>query len=324
MNLYPLKFSPIVKDKIWGGTKLKTLLNKDLGQLPNGGESWELSAVKGDVSVVLNGKLAGQSLVDVINAYGADLMGRHVYAQFGADFPLLIKFIDANDNLSVQVHPDDELAARRHGSFGKTEMWYVMDADEGASLISGFSEKISATDYERRLALGHFVDALAAHKVRQGDVFFMPAGRIHAIGKGVMVAEIQQTSDITYRVYDYDRRDAVGRSRQLHVDEALAAINFDDLDSGKIEYRAVENQPVPVVSCKYFDTSVIVVCGSTTLDFSQTDSFEILMCVEGKATISAGDFSTEMSLGETLLVPACTDSVKVDADSAKMLNVFIP
>lgn len=321
MNAYPLKFVPIIKDKIWGGHKLNTILGKDLGTLPNGGESWELSAVSGNISTIANGPLAGTTLTQAISAYGADLLGHKVMERYGADFPLLIKFIDANDNLSVQVHPDDAMAKARHNSFGKTEMWYVLAADEGAKLISGFSKPCTADDYMPLLNSGQFLSVLGAHTVKRGDVFFMPARRIHAIGKGVMVAEIQQTSDITYRVYDYERRDANGNSRELHVEEAKEAINFADMESGKMEYTPVSNERVPVVECPYFSTGVVAVEGEAKRDYSGIDSFVILMCVKGGATVDG----VELRCGETALVPACCNAVTISTtESTELLEVFIP
>jgi mannose-6-phosphate isomerase len=201
-SLYPLKFTPVFKDKIWGGDKLKTILNKDFSDLPNCGESWEISAVQDDISVVSNGFLKGNNLEELIEVYMGDLVGEKVWEKFGCECPLLIKFIDANDNLSIQVHPNDELSAERHDAYGKTEMWYVVQADPGARLISGFSGKINKAEYLKYLGNGHLEDILNYEEVSAGDVFFIPAGRVHAIGKGIVVAEIQQTSDVTYRIFD--------------------------------------------------------------------------------------------------------------------------
>jgi len=320
MKQQPIKFVPIIKDKIWGGQRLNTLLGKDLGDLPNGGESWELSAVKGNVSIIANGELKGMPLNKAIETYGAELVGSKVYVQHGNDFPLLIKFIDAADNLSVQVHPDDKMAKERHNSFGKTEMWYVLDSDEGAQLISGFARKSNKEEYQPLLDEGKFVDILGAHTVRRGDVFFMPAGRIHAIGKGVMVAEIQQTSDITYRVFDYNRRDAQGNSRELHVEEAKEALNFNDTDSGKQEYTLIPNQRAEVVSCPFFKTGIIAVNGTCSRDYSNIDSFVILMCVKGNVVADG----IHINYGETALVPACSNGLTITADSdSELLEVYL-
>jgi len=325
MTLYPLKFTPIVKEKIWGGQKLKTVLNKDLGQLNNGGESWELSSVPGNVSVVENGSLKGTTLTQLMDTYKGALMGEKVYNRFGSMFPLLIKFIDANDDLSVQVHPGDEMAKKRHDSFGKTEMWYVMAADKGSKLISGFSKNIKKEEYKPLLEKGKFLDVLAQHEVKAGDVFFMPAGRIHAIGSGVLVAEIQQTSDVTYRVYDYDRRDDAGNTRELHVDEALDAINFDDKDSGKIKYEIIQQNAVNLVNCSYFCTNMISIDGAPIERASVADSFRIYMCVEGQCEITTAEGSAKISMGETVLVPASSAKITVKGSTpSRLLEVYVP
>lgn len=315
-----IKFSPIIKDKIWGGHKLQTLLGKEIGNLPNGGESWELSAIDGNVSEISSGELKGMKLDQAIQQYKGELVGNKVYNKFGNNFPLLIKFIDANDNLSIQVHPNDEMAQKRHNSFGKTEMWYVLHAEPGAKLISGFAKHTNADEYEQLVASGEFVNVLGAHEVKRGDIFFMPAGRVHAIGKGVMVAEIQQTSDITYRVYDYNRRDAQGNTRQLHVAEAKEAINFADLDSGQKTYTLKKNDRTDVVDCQYFHTGVVSVCGTAQRNYSAIDSFVILMCVKGNAMVDG----TELRLGQTAMIPATVESVSITAtEDTELLEVWV-
>ena len=225
-TLYPLKFKTIYKDKIWGGHKINTYLHKNFGDLPNCGETWEISGVKSDVSVVEGGELAGQSLADLLEQYKDQLVGKKVYDHFGNIFPLLVKFIDANEDLSIQVHPDDKLGKERHNSFGKTEMWYVIEADPGSTLIAGFNKELTQQEYLDTFNSGHLTDVLNKEDVKAGDVFFLPAGRVHTIGKGLLIAEIQQTSDITYRIYDFDRVDDKGNKRELHVEEALAAIDY--------------------------------------------------------------------------------------------------
>jgi len=230
--LYPLKFKTIFKDKIWGGQKIKTYLHKDFSPLPNCGETWEISGVKSDVSVVNGGALDGETLADLLEQFKGELVGEKVYAHFGNIFPLLVKFIDANDDLSIQVHPNDELAKKRHNSFGKTEMWYVIESDPGSTLISGFNKEMTQQEYLDKLNSGHIMDILNRENANAGDVFFLPAGRVHTIGKGLLVAEIQQTSDITYRIYDFDRVDANGHKRELHTQEALAAYAKAERASG--------------------------------------------------------------------------------------------
>lgn len=320
MKQQPIKFVPIIKDKIWGGHRLSKLLGKDIGSLPNGGESWELSAVEGNISVIANGELKGIPLDKAIETYGAELVGQKVYAQHGNDFPLLVKFIDAADNLSIQVHPDDKMAKERHNSFGKTEMWYILDADEDSQIITGFSRQSSKEEYQPLLNEGKFIDILGAHNVQRGDVFFIPSGRIHAINKGVMVAEIQQTSDITYRVFDYNRRDAQGNTRELHVNEAKEALNFSDTDSGKVSYSLKTNDRTDVVKCPFFNTGIVAVDGSCPRDYSDIDSFVILMCVKG--AVIADD--VEIKCGETALVPACSKGVTMtSAEHSEVLEVYI-
>ena len=240
-TLYPIKFNPILKDKIWGGQKLNTILNKE-SELPNIGESWELSDVEGDTSIVSNGSLKGQSLKDLLETYKADLLGEKNYKVFGNKFPLLIKFIDAKEDLSIQLHPNDELAAKRHNSFGKTEMWYVFQADEDSNLIVGFNQDMTPEKYLKHLEDKTLTEIMNFDKVKTGDTYFIEVGRIHAIGAGVMVAEIQQTSDITYRVYDWDRVDDEGNERDLHNDLAIDAFDFNMPDNFRVNYSKEENK----------------------------------------------------------------------------------
>ena len=255
-TLYPLKFDPILKDKIWGGQKLKTLLNK-ASDLPNIGESWELSDVEGDTSVVRNGALKGNSLKELLEHYQANLIGNKNYKVFGNKFPLLIKFIDAKEDLSIQLHPNDELAAKRHNSFGKTEMWYVMQADKDANLIVGFNQKMNAETYLEHLEAKTLTQILNFDKVKEGDTYFIEVGRVHAIGAGVMLAEIQQTSDITYRVYDWDRVDDQGNARELHNDLAIDAFNFDMEDNFRVDYSKKDNRSNNMVNMSLFYNKLI-------------------------------------------------------------------
>ena len=269
--LYPLKFKPILKEKIWGGTKLKTVLGKK-SDLPNIGESWELSDVAGDVSVVSNGILKNQSLKSLLETYKGDLIGAKNHALFGGVFPLLIKFIDANEALSVQLHPNDRLAAERHNSFGKTEMWYIMQADADANLIVGFNQKMTSTKYVKHLNANTLPDILNYDKVVVGDTYFIEAGRLHAIGAGVLLAEIQQTSDVTYRVYDWDRIDDDGNVRELHNDLAVEAFDFQMPDNFRIDYQKEENKSNEMVSCPFFTTNFLQVKGEL-IKHNTKDSF---------------------------------------------------
>lgn len=309
--LYPFTFKPILKSILWGGADICPF--KGITPLREGiGESWEVSHVEGDVSVVENGALAGQSLDDLIRTYGEQLMGKKVVARFGNTFPLLIKFIDANDNLSIQVHPDDALALERHNSFGKTEMWYVVKASEGAALYSGFSQQIDADEYVKRVEDNTIMDVLQRYEVKQGDVFFLPAGRVHAIGAGCFVAEIQQTSNITYRIYDYDRRDANGNGRELHTGLAKDAIDYTLYPDYRTDYARKENEAVELVNCPYFTTNLLEYDKPFTRDLSAVDSFVIYICMEGNATIKDNNgYEVSVHQGQSVLIPANTTALEI-------------
>lgn len=322
-NLYPFKFSPQYLDKIWGGQKIKTYLGKDFGKLPNCGESWEISGVQDHVSVVSNGFLAGNNLEELIEVYMGELVGDRIYEKFGVEFPLLIKFIDANDDLSIQVHPNDELAKKRHQAFGKTEMWYVLQADPGAQLNLGFKEELTKEQYLENFESGRLMDILNFENIKEGDVLFMPAGRVHAIGKGAMVAEIQQTSDVTYRIYDFDRKDADGNGRELHTELALDAIDFTVPDSYKTSYEPNKDKPVELVKCDYFTTSLLQLSKKTERDFPKLDSFIIYICLDGVVEIEYADGTETMTKGETVLVPAVLENFFLNPKTSevKLLEV---
>ena len=320
MKLYPLKFKPILKSTIWGGdeiTKLKKLPVQD-----GVGESWEISDVTNDVSVVENGELVGKNLTDLIHLYGAELLGKDNLEKYKGKFPLLIKFIDAKDDLSIQVHPDDELAEKRHNSFGKTEMWYVMSAADDANLYSGFSQKITPEEYVERVENNTFTDVLQLHEIKAGDVFYLPAGRVHAIRKNTVIAEIQQTSNITYRIYDYNRKDAQGNSRELHTELAKDAIDYNLYDY-KTAYKEEKDTPVKLVDSPYFHTNLLSLTQTMSRDFSQIDSFVIYICLSGTATIMDENNATIIiRQGETILLPATTQSVSIQCEKdVKMLEV---
>jgi mannose-6-phosphate isomerase len=319
--LYPLKFRPILKDKIWGGQKLKTLLHKDSNH-NNVGESWEISDVEGDTSIVSNGSLKGQSLKQLLITYKHDLIGLQNYRIFEDKFPLLIKFIDAKEDLSIQLHPNDELAKARHNSFGKTEMWYVMQADTDSNLIVGFNQKVTPKLYLKHLKDKTLPKILNFDKVKEGDTYFIEVGRIHAIGAGVMLAEIQQTSDVTYRVYDWDRVDADGNERELHNDLAIDAIDFDMKDNFRVAYDKQKNQSNNMVSCPYFTTNFLHLT-QTIQKENNHDSFVIYMCVEGAATIITEGFSEVIKKGETLLLPAALEHFQIAANNVKLLEVYV-
>ena len=324
-SLYPLKFRTIFKDKIWGGQKIKQVLNKDFSPLPNCGETWELSGVPGNISVVNNGPLAGKSLTELIATYQADLLGKQVFEKYGEQFPLLVKFIDANDDLSIQVHPDDELAKKRHNSFGKTEMWYILQADEGASLITGFNQPVDREKYVQQFETGKLTEILNREPVAAEDLFFIPAGRVHTIGKGILLAEIQQTSDVTYRIYDFDRVDDKGQKRELHVEEALDAIDYNFYDEYKTSYERKVNTPVEMVSCPYFTTSRLHFSESTSRNYSDIDSFIIYVCYEGSVEIGRKEWGVELKAGEVALLPASIKEVALQTETGfKLLESYVP
>ncbi|MFT4221861.1 type I phosphomannose isomerase catalytic subunit [Dysgonomonas sp.] len=319
MKLYPLKFKSILKSIIWGGDEICKF--KKIKPVEDGvGESWEISGVEGNISVVANGELENKSLDELISLYKEQLVGKKNYESFGAKFPLLIKFIDARDNLSIQVHPDDELAKKRHDSFGKTEMWYVINAAPGAFLYSGFEKPVTPDSYVKSIEDNTFVDYLAKHDVKKGDVFFLPAGRVHAIGAGTFIAEIQQTSNITYRIYDYNRKDANGNGRELHTELAKDAIDYGVYDNYRTSYVRKENQPVQLESCKYFTTNLLDATKDITRDYSDIDSFIIYICMGGACSIR-DDKGNDLYIkqGETILIPADTENVIISPDANVLL-----
>ncbi len=324
MNLYPLKFEPILKPVIWGGSEICKF--KQIAPPRDGiGESWEISGVKDHVSVISNGYLAGTSLQELLIKTGSRLVGKKVYEKYGNTFPLLIKFIDARENLSIQVHPDDELAKKRHNSFGKTEMWYVINATHDAFIYSGFAKKITPEEYVERIKNDTFIETLKKHHVKPGDVFFIPAGRVHAIGAGCFVAEIQQTSDITYRIYDYNRKDADGNPRELHTELAKDAIDYTVHDSYKTEYVPCLNQPVQLVTCPYFTTNLLEMNKPLRRVYHQLDSFVIYICIEGESTIKDDKGNTLLlHQGESLLIPADTNVVElIPSTYTKILETYV-
>lgn len=324
-GLYPLKFEPIYLEKIWGGNRLKTLFNKNYN-LKNCGESWEISGVEGNVSVVSNGFLKGNNLSELIEIYMGDLVGDKVYDKFGPEFPLLIKFIDAQDDLSIQVHPNDQLSKVRHNAFGKTEMWYVVDAAKGALINSGFNQPVDKEKYMNYLNSGRLVELLKYDKARVGDVFFIPAGRIHAIGKGSMVAEIQQTSDVTYRIFDYNRKDDKGNERELHTELALDAIDFSFLEDYKTQYKPEINKSAGIVSCEYFTTNILEFDKPVEKDYSLNDSFVIYINLEGDFEVMTEEGNEKVAKGETILIPASLETIRLNPaeGKVKLLEVYIP
>ena len=316
------KFEPLLKQTIWGGNKIVAFKHIQ-SDMENVGESWEVSGVPGDESVVANGECKGKTLNEVLAEMKQKLVGEENYKRFGDRFPLLIKFIDARQDLSIQVHPDDETAHRQGKAMGKTEMWYVMDSDEDASLKVGLKKKITPEEYARMVEDDTICDALGNYKVKSGDCFFIPAGRIHAICSGSFIAEIQQTSDVTYRIFDYKRKDKNGNYRELHTKEAAEAIDYTVLDDYRTEYTPVKNEATQLVSCPLFTTAVYDLTEPMTLDYSELDSFVILIALKGEGSIltSSGN-SYSFREGESILLPATTEMVKVEGN-IKFLETFV-
>lgn len=322
---YPLKFKPILKEKIWGGQKLKTELNKDIAPLNNCGESWEISGVQGNISEVSQGPLIGTKLPDLIETYKGELVGNKVYRQEGNEFPLLVKFIDANQDLSIQVHPNDQLAKQRHQSLGKTEMWYIFQADQEARLIAGFSQPLDRHKYLEYFNRGSLMEVLNQEPVTSDDVFFVPAGRVHTIGKGILLAEIQQTSDVTYRIYDFDRVDKNGNFRELHTEQALDALDFKHYPEYKTSYDRSPNRAVSIVKCPYFEVNRLFFDRDTTRSYLHLDSFVIYVCVEGKLRLCWNGQHITMVKGEAVLAPASIKNVKlIPRPSYKVLESYVP
>ncbi|MBN1199102.1 MAG: class I mannose-6-phosphate isomerase [Bacteroidales bacterium] len=320
--LYPLKFTPLFKEKVWGGQKIQTELGLDFSPLPNCGEAWVLSGVHGSQTVVANGFLEGNELNDLVEIYMDDLVGEKVFENHPDRFPILVKFIDSNDWLSIQVHPDDALASKRKIGNGKTEMWYILGADKGSELISGFSRTVNQKVYLDHLEHKRLKEILNVESVEQGDVFFMPAGRVHALGPGVLLAEIQQTSDITYRIYDWDRLDSEGKPRELHTEEALEAIDFTVPDTYRTPYARLKNQTVNLVDCPAFTTNLLEFDQGIEKDLSHFDSFIIYLCAEGECSLHYLQGMETLRRGEVVLVPAMMDHLfLVPKPHAKLLEI---
>lgn len=319
---YPIKFIPILKSKIWGGNKLKEILHKDSNQ-KDLGESWEISGVEQDISIVENGALKGKSLNELLAEYKGNFLGDKIYKNFGAEFPLLIKYIDAGTALSVQLHPNDQLAKERHNSFGKTEMWFIMQADENAEINVGFKKTVTKEEYMEHLEKGKITDLLNFEKVKKGDSYFINTGKVHAIGAGVLLAEIQQTSDITYRIYDWNRKDEEGKSRELHTAQALDAIDFQKKDDYTLKYSYAINGSSNIARCNYFTTNFLPVKGKIQMDYNKMDSFVIFMCVEGKATLETNGHQENIEQGQTVLIPANIDNVSISSEGVELLEVYI-
>ncbi|EDP71262.1 mannose-6-phosphate isomerase [Flavobacteriales bacterium ALC-1] len=321
MEAYPIKFNPILKEKIWGGEKLSKILNKKSNSKQIG-ESWEISGVDDNISVVSNGFYKGKTLNDLITTYKSKFLGQENIVTYGDNFPLLIKFLDAKTNLSVQVHPDDEMASAKHNSFGKTEMWYIMDSDKDAEIVLGLKDNNTDKNVLSTINASNVDAIFNTEKVKQGDSYFIPAGKIHAIGAGILAAEIQQTSDITYRVYDWDRTDDNGQQRELHTDLAQKATKTFS-SNGKSDYHLEQDKTSNLVDCNFFTTNIFEVKGLQKRDYKNLDSFIIYMCVQGRAEITVNKHTEFISVGETVLVPADSKDVIFNSQGSKMLEVYI-
>lgn len=318
----PLKFNALLKSTLWGGDKIIPFKNLDIQQ-ENVGESWEISGVKDNETIVADGPYAGKKLNELVEELKGKLVGEDNYQRFGNEFPLLIKFIDARQDLSIQVHPTDEIAKMQGKERGKTEMWYLMASDKDATLLCGLKKKITPEEYAQMVENDTIVDAIDRYEVKEGDCFFLPAGRIHAIGTGCFLAEIQQTSDVTYRIYDFKRKDKDGNYRQLHTKEAAECINYNVESNYRTDYTPVKNQGVSLVQCPYFNTAVYDLDEPMTIDYSELDSFVILIGVKGNATITDNEGNTfTLQAGESVLVPATTETLKVDGN-IKFLETYV-
>ena len=325
--LYPIKFKPRVKERIWGGTAILERKGKAVSRLAKDklyGESWDLSSVKGDISVVANGMLKGNNLEEIIEVYMGELVGEQIFEQYGLEFPLLIKYLDCNDKLSVQVHPDDALALERHNSFGKTEAWYVVDCKPGASIYLGFKDlNLTREEYIAAVAESRLEELLNKVEVKPGDVFFIPAGTVHALGAGLEVVEVQQTSDVTYRIYDWDRVDAEGKSRELHTSLAVDAIDFEsDAELLHREYNLAKGGDAKVIECNYFTMTLHDVAGVKELDRSSLDSFVVFIVLNGSVRIVADGNEETLAEGEVILIPAEVNDITIEGD-AKLMEVYI-
>ena len=323
MEIYPIRFNPIFKHKVWGGNKLKELLNKPVSE-ENIGESWEISGVKNYVTKVANGIYQDKDLNDLVREFKSKFLGEENFKRFGEEFPLLIKFLDAKENLSVQLHPDDDLARERHNSFGKNEMWYLIDTEKDSFLNLGLKKDVQESDVLQAIQNNSLVDLLNFQKVNQGDSYFIKAGKIHAIGGGIVLAEIQQTSDVTYRIYDWDRLDSMGQSRELHLEEAKEAIDYDSTYNFNLPYNLNDANSSELISCKFFTTNIILVDKIYKRDLSFIDSFVIYICVEGETEVRVEDATLNMKLGESILLPAISKMVEFKSEKeTKLLEVYI-
>ena len=316
-----IKFRPILKQVLWGGNKIIPFKQLD-AEMEQVGESWEVSGVKDNESIVANGQYEGMKLNDLVALLKGDLVGKENYERFGNEFPLLIKFIDASKQLSIQVHPNDEQVKAKGLKRGKTEMWYIMESAPDATLLSGLKRAITPEEYKAMVENDTITDALCEYRVGEGDVFYLPAGRIHSIGAGTFLAEIQETSDVTYRIYDFKRKDKDGNYRQLHTEAAAECIDYSVENDYRTKYEARKNEGVELAQCTHFTTSVYDLDEPMLLDYSELDSFVVLIALSGECTLSTGDAETQLRAGETVLLPATTQTLNVSG-TVKFLETFV-
>jgi mannose-6-phosphate isomerase len=323
-ELYPLKFETILKEKVWGGNALVTRFNKKATGSQHIGESWELSAVADNQSVISNGFLAGNNIEELIEVYMGDITGDSIFEKFGNEFPLLIKFIEAREDLSIQVHPNNDLAKKRHSAYGKTEMWYILESEPGSKIYTGFKDGVTKEVYEEAIRNGKIEELLNVEITDAGDAFFTPAGRVHAIGAGIVLVEIQQTSDITYRIYDWNRKSSGKEKRELHTDLALDAIDFKQSGTNKIRLEPIINKTINLVNCEFFNTNVLCFNNAIDKEYYFNDSFVVYICLEGEFLICWDGNSEKMTKGETVLLPAMIKEVKLKPlNEARLLEVYI-
>lgn len=323
-ELYPLKFQPIFIEKLWGGSKIEKILNKNAFLSDKIGESWEISDLKDNISVVNNGKLKGHNLKQVIDLYKSDLLGKRIFKKYGSEFPLLIKFIDANKDLSVQVHPDDFYAEKYYKMKGKNEVWYIIDADSDSKIITGFNKDTDIKEFKEKLSNNQLDDILNFEKVEKGDFFKIPSKRIHAIGTGILLAEIQQSSNITFRVFDWDRIDLNGKKRELHIEEALNNLDFEKYTNNDIKTSDFENSINCLCKKDFFTTNILVFDDIFERNYSNIDSFVIFICVEGNCTLHFDKKTEELKYGETILLPSIFKNISFSTQNqARILETYI-
>ncbi|HEX2967882.1 MAG TPA: type I phosphomannose isomerase catalytic subunit [Bacteroidales bacterium] len=323
-ELYPLKFETVLKEKVWGGRTLVNRYNKQTTLQGNIGESWEISAVSDNLSIVSNGFLAGNNIEELIEVYMGDITGDSVYEKFGSEFPLLIKFIEARQDLSIQVHPGNDLAKKRHNAYGKTEMWYILESEKDAKIYTGFREGTTKEAYLKAVDNGTIVGLMNVETPQPGDTFFTPAGKVHAIGAGTVLVEIQQTSDITYRIFDWNRKGSGKEKRELHTDLATDAIDFTATGKSAIKTEAVVNKTSNLVDCEFFNTNFLRFNQAMRREYYLLDSFVIYICTEGEFIIRWEDNHDHVKKGETILLPAEIKEVILEpVNEAQILEVFI-